>query len=64
IGGCRSLLTVNLRGAPLRTVPASILACTELVELVISRDAPLDDASRAVLERLGKGRVRYCSNDE
>lgn len=64
IGGCGSLLTVNLRGAPLRTVPASILSCTELAELVISHDAPLDDASRAVLDRLGKGRVRYCSNDE
>jgi|GEM_PF-3087143 len=64
IGGCRSLYLINLRGVPIRSIPASILACSDLSEIVISRDAPLDAESRSVLSRLGKERVRYCSPDE
>lgn len=64
IGGCRSLVSINLRGAPIRSVPASVLACQDLMELAISRDAPLDAESRSVLSRLGNGRVKYCAPDE
>jgi len=64
IGSCRSLYSINLRRAPIRSIPASLLACQDLMEIAVSRDAPLDAESRAVLSRLGSGRVRYCSPSE
>ena len=64
VGSCRSLFSINLRGAPIRSIPDSILSCSDLSEIAISRDAPLDEASRSVLSRLGKERIRYCSPDE
>lgn len=64
IGECTSLCVINLRGVPLRSVPRSILSCTELDEIAISRSAPLDEESRAILAELGRGRVRYCSPDD
>jgi Leucine-rich repeat (LRR) protein len=63
IGGCSSLREVLLQGAPIRSVPASILACKELTTLRIDRNAPLDAASKAVLGRFGKGIVEFCSTD-